>query len=59
MPTAEAKKRGVKRTRTVHPPGRPDKYIHVDVVKKAGPKGGHTVAGPVHTVKHHCPAEPL
>jgi len=29
----------------------PTKYIHVGVVPEAGPKGGHTVSGPVHTIK--------
>ena len=57
MPTAEEKKRGVKRYRTKKLPG--GKYIHIAVTKKAGPKGGHTIAGPVHNVKHHCDAEPL
>jgi len=47
MPT---KGRGkVLKTRTVKVS--PKKYIHVDVVTKAGPRGGHTVAGPVHTKK--------
>ncbi len=36
------------RTRTIHPSGRPDIYLHVDVKKKAGPRRGHTVAGKVH-----------
>jgi hypothetical protein len=41
----------VTKIRTVKPPGRPDKYMHVRVVPKEGPKGGHTVAGGVQTVK--------
>ena len=50
MPRAEVKRRGGSlRTRTVKLPG--GKYIHVDVVRKKGPKGGRTVAGPVHTKK--------
>lgn len=58
------------RTRTIHPPGRPDVYLHVDVKSKKGPRGGRTVAGPVHHKKgsgpvhgnwpgHHSPAKPL
>jgi hypothetical protein len=38
----------VERVRRIHPPGRPDVYLNIDVVSKAGPHGGHTVAGPVH-----------
>jgi hypothetical protein len=68
MPEAEIKKRGgAKRYRTIVP--KPGKYIHVAVVPKAGPRGGHTVAGDVHTKKyggpahggypHHSPAKPL
>lgn len=41
----------VKRVRTIHPKGHPEKFIHIEVVSKAGPQGGHTVAGPVHTKK--------
>ena len=46
MPEAEIKARGgAKRWRTVKlPDGR---TVKVAVVKKAGPRGGHTVAGPV------------
>lgn len=44
------KGRGKKlRTRTVKISK--NKYIHVDVYSKAGPRGGHTVAGPVRTEK--------
>ena len=39
----------VKRVRTKKLPG--GKYIHVEVVTKAGPRGGHTVAGPVRKKK--------
>jgi len=49
MPTAEEKRRGVLRYRTKKLPG--GKYIHIAVVKKAGPRGGHTVAGKVHKKK--------
>ena len=46
MPKATVRKRGGStKTRTVKLPG--GKYMHVDVVRKAGPRGGHTVAGPV------------
>lgn len=49
MPT---KGRGkVKKVRTIHPPGRPDVYLNVDVVSKKGPRGGTTVAGPPHHKK--------
>lgn len=42
----KVKGRGKKlRTRTKKLPG--GKYVHIDVYEKAGPKGGHTVAGPV------------
>jgi len=45
MPEAEIKKRGgAKRYRTMKLPG--GKYIHLAVVPKAGPRGGHTIAGP-------------
>lgn len=49
MPTAEEKRRRVRFYRTISLPG--GKYIHVAVVKKAGPRGGHTVAGEVHKKK--------
>ena len=49
MPTAEAQRRHIKNTRTVKLPG--GHYMHCDVVDKAGPKGGHTVCGPVKTKK--------
>ena len=39
----------VLRTRTKMLPG--GKYQHIEVVSKAGPRGGHTVAGPVRTKK--------
>jgi hypothetical protein len=54
VPEAEIKKRGgAKRYRTIVP--KPGKYIHVAVVPKAGPRGGHTVAGSVHTTKKIVP----
>lgn len=46
MPTAEEKARGgAKKYRTISLPG--GKYVHVAIVPKKGPRGGHTVAGPV------------
>lgn len=48
MPEAEIRKRGgAKRWRTKRVNG----YIHIAIVPKAGPRGGHTVAGPVHRLK--------
>jgi len=49
MPTEEEKRRGVKYYRTKILPG--NKYTHIAIVKKPGPQGGHTVAGPIHAVK--------
>lgn len=47
MPT---KGRGkVIKTRTKTLPG--GKFVRFDVVSKAGPRGGHTVSGPVRTKK--------
>jgi hypothetical protein len=47
--TREARKRGgILRTRTISFDG---KYAHVAIVPKAGPKGGHTVMGPIHKKK--------
>ena len=50
MPEQEIRKRGgAKKWRTVKlPDGR---YVKVAIVKKAGPRGGHTVGGPVRTTK--------
>lgn len=46
MPEAEVAKRGLVKVRTIHPdPSDPNKYMHVYVVRKAGKRGGHTVAG--------------
>jgi hypothetical protein len=50
MPEAEIKKRGgAMRWRTIKLPN--GKYRHVAVVPKAGPHGGHTIAGEEHTKK--------
>lgn len=50
MPRAEERRRGgAKRYRTKRLPG--GKYIRFAIVPKAGPRGGHTVAGPVRKKK--------
>jgi len=50
MPTSKEKARGgVIRYRTKKLPG--GKYIHIAVTRKEGPRGGRTVAGPVHKKK--------
>ena len=42
----EARKRGIKKVVTIHPdPKKPYLYMHVYIVKKAGPRGGHSVQG--------------
>jgi hypothetical protein len=54
MPKKPTKKpRGVIRYRTIVP--KPGRYIHIAVVRKKGPRGGRTVAGPVRHSKqsHH------
>lgn len=44
----KAQSRGIVRVRTIHPdPAHPEEYVHIYVVRKAGRRGGHTVAGPV------------
>lgn len=44
-----AERGGAKHWRTVRlPDGR---YVRVAIVRKAGPRGGHTVAGPIHRKK--------
>lgn len=49
MPEKEiAARGGAKRWRTIKVG---DKYVRIAIVKKAGPRGGHTVAGPVRTKK--------
>ena len=50
MPTKKEKARGgVVRYRTKKLPG--GKYIHIAVTRREGPRGGRTVAGPVHKKK--------
>lgn len=50
MPEAEIRRRGgAIRYRTKKLPG--GKYIHIAVTRKKGPRGGRTVAGPVHKKK--------
>lgn len=50
MPKSEVRKRGGSvKTRTVKV-GK-DKYMHCEVVRKKGPRGGQTVCGPVKTKK--------
>lgn len=50
MPEAQIKARGgAKRWRTIRLSN--GKYIRVAIVRNAGPRGGHTVAGPEHTRK--------
>ena len=50
MPEAEIKKRGgALRWRTVRL--KDGRYIRVAIVRRAGQRGGHTVAGPVHRDK--------
>jgi len=49
MPEKEIRRRGgAKRWRTKKLDG---KHIHIAVVRKAGPRGGRTVAGRVHKTK--------
>ena len=51
MPKSQERKRGgVVRYRTIGV-GR-GKYIRIAIVRKAGRRGGHTIAGPVHRVKN-------
>jgi len=46
---AEAKRRGgIQRIRTISLDG---KYFHVGIVPQEGPRGGRTIAGPIHTKK--------
>jgi len=48
MPEAEIKARGgAKRWRTITL--QDGRIVHVAIVPKAGPRGGHTVAGPART----------
>lgn len=51
MPEAEIRKRGgATRYRTIALPGGKG-YQHIAIVPKAGPRGGHTIAGEVHKYK--------
>ena len=51
MPEKEiAARGGAKRWRTIKLPGGKG-YEHIAIVPKAGPRGGHTVSGPVHKYK--------
>jgi hypothetical protein len=51
MPKAEEQQRGgVVRYRTIRVgKGRKKKIMHVAIVRKSGPRGGKTIAGPVRT----------
>lgn len=50
MPEAQVSARGgAKRWRRIKLAN--GRYINVAIVPKAGPRGGHSVAGPVHTSK--------
>ena len=50
MPEKAIRKRGgALRWRTVDLPN--GEYIHVAVVRKKGPRGGRTIAGPPHKIK--------
>lgn len=50
MPEAEIRKRGgAVRYRTIKLKN--GKIMHVAIVRKAGPRGGHTVGGPVRNTK--------
>lgn len=40
---------GAKKYRTIKLPN--GRYIRIAIVPKAGPRGGHTVAGPIHNAK--------
>jgi hypothetical protein len=53
MPKAEEMRRGgAIRYRTIRVgKGKQKRYLHIAIVRKAGPRGGHTVAGPVHSAK--------
>jgi len=50
MPEEKIRRRGgAVRYRTIKP--KKGRYIHVAVTRKPGPRGGRTVAGPVHKTK--------
>jgi hypothetical protein len=50
VPTIAERRRGVRYYRTIRLPG--GKYVHIAIVKKAGPRGGHTIAGVAKERKH-------
>jgi len=50
MPAAEEKRRGIKGYRTMVLPGGKG-YVHIALTKKAGPRGGHSIAGKEHKYK--------
>lgn len=46
MPKVQEQRRGVVRYRTIRVgKGRDSRILHIAIVRKAGPRGGHTVAG--------------
>lgn len=53
MPTAEEQRRGgAVRYRTIRVgKGKKKRVLHIAIVRKAGPRGGHTVAGTPKTPK--------
>ncbi len=53
MPDAQEQRRGgAARHRTIRVgTGRRRRYLHIAIVRKAGPRGGHTIAGPTHAPK--------
>ncbi len=53
MPTTEERRRGgAVRYRTIRVgKGKNRRYMHIAIVRKAGPRGGHTVAGATHKPK--------
>ena len=50
---SEIKRRGgAVKIRTIHPdPSHPDRFVRVYIVRKAGPRGGKTVRGPMQTAR--------
>ena len=52
MPEPEETRRGTTGYRTIRVgKGKNRRYLHVAVVRKKGPRGGHTVAGQPHKYK--------
>lgn len=50
--TEETKRGGAVRYRTIRVgTGRHKKVLHIAIVRKAGPRGGHTVSARTHTPK--------